>query len=74
MLIYSDRQFGHGSRACIGRNISIMELSKLVPQLLREFEIEWASEEPAWKVSTYFFARQEGLIVRLRPRRAKMAE
>lgn len=49
-----------------------MELGKLVPQLLREFEIEWASEEPTWKVFTYFFARQEGLIVRLKPRRAKM--
>lgn len=45
-----------------------MELGKLVPQLLRDFEIEWASEEPTWKVFTYFFARQEGLIVKLKPR------
>jgi hypothetical protein len=51
-----------------------MELGKLIPQLLREFEIEWASEEPTWKVSTYFFAKQEGMIVRLKPRRARMAE
>jgi hypothetical protein len=51
-----------------------MEMGKLVPQLLREFEIEWAIEVPTWKVFTYFFARQEGLIVRLKARRAKMAE
>ncbi|TVY38707.1 Pisatin demethylase [Lachnellula subtilissima] len=30
--------FGMGSRACIGRNISLLEISKLVPQLLRNFD------------------------------------
>ncbi|KAF5562345.1 hypothetical protein FNAPI_3241 [Fusarium napiforme] len=34
--------FGHGSRTCIGKNISLMEMGKLIPQLFRHFDIEWA--------------------------------
>ena len=29
--------FGMGSRTCIGKNISLLEMSKLVPQLVRKF-------------------------------------
>lgn len=31
--------FGAGSRTCIGKNISLMKITKIVPQLLREFEV-----------------------------------
>lgn len=30
--------FGMGSRSCIGKNISLLEMSKVIPQLLRNFE------------------------------------
>ena len=45
-----------------------MEMGKLVPQFLRQFDLEWASSEPHWQVRTYWFARQEGLLVRMKPR------
>jgi cytochrome P450 len=32
--------FGMGSRTCIGKNISLLEMSKLVPQLARNFNFE----------------------------------
>jgi cytochrome P450 len=32
-------QFGMGSRTCIGRNISLLEIYKLVPSMLRRFEV-----------------------------------
>lgn len=32
-------QFGAGSRTCIGRNISLLEIYKLVPSFLRRFEV-----------------------------------
>jgi len=31
--------FGMGSRTCIGKNISLLEMSKLVPQLVRRFDL-----------------------------------
>lgn len=32
-------QFGMGARTCIGKNISLMEIYKLVPSFLRRFEV-----------------------------------
>ncbi|KAI8711253.1 hypothetical protein NCS52_01501200 [Fusarium sp. LHS14.1] len=60
--------FGSGARTCIGKNISIMEMSKFVPQVLRQFDLEWASSEPGWRVKTYWFAKQTGLLVRFHRR------
>lgn len=45
-----------------------MEMGKLVPRLIRHFEIEWGSEDPDWKVETFWFAKQHGLKCRLRSR------
>jgi cytochrome P450 len=39
-------QFGMGSRTCIGKNISLLEVYKLVPSLLRRFEV---SKAPIYK-------------------------
>jgi hypothetical protein len=62
-------QFGAGVRTCIGKNISIMEMGKFVPQVLRYFDVEWASKDPAWRVETYWFAKQHGLICRFKARK-----
>lgn len=52
--------FGAGSRACIGRNISMIEIRKVIPQLLREFDIRFAGgEEEEWKVRNVWFTPQE---------------
>jgi hypothetical protein len=40
----------------------------LVPQVLRNFEIEWAGQKKEWSIKSYWFAKQSGLHVRLRPR------
>lgn len=47
-----------------------MEMEKLVPAILRTFDIEWANEESSdWAVKTFWFVRQEGLIYRLKSRK-----
>ena len=33
-----------GSRTCIGKNISLLEMSKLVPQLVRKFDFQLGEE------------------------------
>ncbi|KAF2018869.1 cytochrome P450 [Aaosphaeria arxii CBS 175.79] len=60
--------FGHGSRTCIGKNISIMEMGKFVPQIFRHFEIELAEEDSEWHVHAAWFWKQSDLRVRLRAR------
>ena len=32
-------QFGMGARTCIGKNISLLEIYKLVPSFLRRFQV-----------------------------------
>ncbi|KGO49055.1 Cytochrome P450, E-class, group I [Penicillium expansum] len=54
--------FGHGPRSCIGKNISLMEMHKVVPQLLREFEFQMHGPEKEWKTKNVWFVQQEGLI------------
>ncbi|QGI65311.1 hypothetical protein CEK26_009260 [Fusarium fujikuroi] len=63
--------FGHGSRTCIGKNISLMEMGKLIPQLFRHFDIEWASEQSEWHLHAAWFWKQSELFVRLKRRQAK---
>ncbi|KAF7167617.1 hypothetical protein CNMCM6106_003096 [Aspergillus hiratsukae] len=61
--------FGAGSRTCIGKNISLIEMHKIIPQLLREFEIRLHSPEKEWKTKNVWFVQQEGLICDLVCRR-----
>jgi len=35
-------QFGMGARTCIGKNISLLEIYKLVPSFLRRFEVSYS--------------------------------
>ena len=57
--------FGAGSRTCIEKNISLMEMTKIVPQLLREFEVMLTYWDREWKTKKWWFVQQEGLICNL---------
>ncbi|KIV98824.1 uncharacterized protein PV09_09396 [Verruconis gallopava] len=48
-------QFGAGSRTCIGKNISLLEIYKLVPSLLRRFDIELAEPDQEWSTFNAWF-------------------
>ncbi|KAF9891576.1 hypothetical protein FE257_003587 [Aspergillus nanangensis] len=60
--------FGAGSRTCIGKNISLMEMHKIVPQILRHFEVRLHSPAKEWKTRNVWFVQQEGLVCDLLPR------
>lgn len=57
--------FGGGTRTCLGRNISMLEMSKLIPQALRSFDFELTHPEKEWTLHDYWFVRQTGLICRV---------
>ncbi|KAF2473714.1 cytochrome P450 [Lindgomyces ingoldianus] len=60
--------FGSGARVCIGRNLSWIEISKLVPSLLLRFEIELTDPEAKPRENCWWFVKQEGLHMTLKPR------
>ena len=51
-------QFGAGARTCIGKNISLLEIYKLVPSFLRNFEVELEKPGKEWKTWNAWFVRQ----------------
>lgn len=61
--------FGAGSRSCIGQNISMIEMMKIIPQLLRDFCVTLAHPEKKLKTKNVWFVQQEGLICNLERRR-----
>ncbi|KEZ42273.1 hypothetical protein SAPIO_CDS6132 [Scedosporium apiospermum] len=51
--------FGQGSRTCIGKNISLMELSKVIPQIVRHFNLtpDTDSNKPEWRIENVWFVK-----------------
>ncbi|KAF4443309.1 putative P450 monooxygenase [Fusarium austroafricanum] len=60
--------FGSGARTCIGKNVSLLEMSKLVPQILRLYDVEFANPNSEWTLLNYWFVKQTGLICRVKRR------
>ena len=58
--------FGSGSRSCVGKHISILEISKLMPMLLREFDFELEKPNQDWQCEDYWFVIPKGLSVRVK--------
>jgi len=60
--------FGAGSRKCLGRNMAMIEIHKVIPELLRRYHVELTHPEKDWSVSNYWFMFQKGLICNLKRR------
>ncbi|KZM19216.1 uncharacterized protein EKO05_0007302 [Ascochyta rabiei] len=58
--------FGAGSRTCIGKNVSYLEMYKLVPAVLRSFDIDLLYPEKEWTLHNAWFVKQSDFYVRLR--------
>ncbi|ORY72116.1 cytochrome P450 [Pseudomassariella vexata] len=56
-------QFGGGSHVCIGRNLALLEINKVIPRLLRDFKFELVHPNRELKAKATFFVVQEGLEV-----------
>ncbi|KAF7535059.1 hypothetical protein G7054_g5701 [Neopestalotiopsis clavispora] len=60
--------FGAGTHTCSGRHISMMEIEKVVPDMLLKYDIELAYPDREWTFSNRMFTPQEGVLVKLRKR------
>lgn len=64
------RQFGGGAHVCIGRNLALLEINKVIPRLVRDFEFELVDPERELEAHATFFVVQKGLEVYIRSKRA----
>ncbi|KAK3940293.1 Pisatin demethylase [Diplogelasinospora grovesii] len=64
----ADLTFGNGSRVCIGRNLALVEVYKIVATLVSRYEVELVDPKREWKVTCSWFPRQTGVICKLRKR------
>ncbi|KAK1985486.1 cytochrome P450 [Colletotrichum cereale] len=66
--------FGLGSRTCLGKNISILEMSKLVPRLIRDFDFKLqgtaATPGGAWDTHNIWFVKPQNFNVRVQSRKS----
>ena len=58
-----DLQFGGGSHLCIGRNLALLEMNKVLPHLLRDYSFKLVHPKRPIKYHSTFFVVQEGLEV-----------
>ncbi|KAK7730687.1 hypothetical protein SLS57_001518 [Botryosphaeria dothidea] len=61
--------FGHGSRTCVGKNISLMEISKLIPQLVENFDFHLADPRSELESRNVWFVKQENFMVHISERK-----
>ncbi|KAL2021696.1 hypothetical protein VTK56DRAFT_6788 [Thermocarpiscus australiensis] len=66
--------FGMGSRTCIGKNISLLEIYKLVPTMLRRFEIRFDDTSSEWEIVNAWFVKQKNFVTRFSLRDLVMPE
>ncbi|PWY71015.1 cytochrome P450 [Aspergillus heteromorphus CBS 117.55] len=57
--------FGAGSRTCLGKSLSLIEISKLLPCLLLENDMEFADPSADIVESCWWFVKIQGLFLRL---------
>lgn len=68
-LLTDGSQFGAGSRTCIGKNINLLEMSKVLPQIVRALDFEFEQPDQEWDVFCSWFVWPE-YNCRIHPRQA----
>ncbi|KAH9215292.1 cytochrome P450 that detoxifies the phytoalexin pisatin [Leptodontidium sp. 2 PMI_412] len=51
--------FGSGSRTCIGKNVSLLEMAKALPQIVRNFGLVFEHPAFEWENTCTWFVKQE---------------
>jgi len=61
-------QFGGGSHVCIGRHLALLEMNKIIPEIIRRFDIQLVNPNKKLEHHSSFFVVQWGLLTYMRLR------
>ncbi|PWY73041.1 putative cytochrome P450 [Aspergillus heteromorphus CBS 117.55] len=61
-------QFGFGSRTCMGKHMAMVEIYKVIPELLRSFHLELESPEDKLDNTSYWFYKPKKVNIKIRRR------
>ncbi|KAL9113808.1 MAG: hypothetical protein Q9187_007568, partial [Circinaria calcarea] len=59
----ADLTFGAGNRVCLGKNIALLQLYKVVATLFIHYDMELADPVKEWHVQNSWFVRQTGVDI-----------
>ncbi|ETI21441.1 hypothetical protein G647_07788 [Cladophialophora carrionii CBS 160.54] len=61
-------QFGGGSHVCIGRHLALLEMNKIIPEIIRRYDIQLVNPGKKLEHHSSFFVVQWGLLTYMRLR------
>ncbi|KAJ5471015.1 Cytochrome P450, partial [Penicillium desertorum] len=64
--------FGSGTRTCIGKNISYLEIYKLIPTMFARYEIQLWDPKQEWKIANSWLVVQSDFFIKLKPREPRL--
>lgn len=59
-------QFGMGSRTCLGKHISILEMSKLLPHVVLHFDFKLSYPERPWTTQNNWFVKPKDFAIQVK--------
>ena len=62
------QQFGHGNYTCVGKNTALLEMYKLVPAVLRYFDLKLDQPDREWRYIIGTFMKVADFNVSLKKR------
>lgn len=65
--------FGQGSRTCIGRHISFLEMNKVIPMVVTQFDLHIVNKSGVLETENFWFVKPKDFKVSIRPRQTQTA-
>ncbi|VUC37794.1 unnamed protein product [Clonostachys rosea] len=60
--------FGYGARVCIGRNLALVEIHKIIAEFCRRYDAEFVNKEQPFTMKSQWFSYHGEMNVLLKPR------
>ncbi|KUJ11447.1 cytochrome P450 [Mollisia scopiformis] len=65
----TDLTFGAGNRICLGKNISILEVYKVISTFFLKYDMAFVDPAKEWHVQNSWFVRQSGIDIKIQRRK-----